>query len=121
MTVSKEVLEQYLELDDPGSKPVYVELIERFLKSSPKKIEALRAQLGERDCNEIYLTAHALKGSAGNVGATQLADTCAELESAGREGKFDECQKLATLLFGHYDEAVQLLDRVRVDGLEVLS
>ncbi len=55
-------------------------ILELYLGDSPARLTALRQGLAEGDAQMIELTAHALKGSSANLGASGLAELCHQLE-----------------------------------------
>jgi HPt (histidine-containing phosphotransfer) domain-containing protein len=57
-------------------------VIAAFLAESPDRLAALRAAVRSGDAPELAGAAHHLKGSAANVGATDLAALCASLETS---------------------------------------
>lgn len=77
-------------LRDLGGPEFLVKLIDVFLKNVPERIGAARA--GERagDLEAVEQAAHALKSSAGNLGAARLRDLAARIEdlaeARGSEG-----------------------------------
>ena len=50
--------------------------------------------LGEGDCHAVERTAHTLKGASANVGATGLAEVCAQVEMRAREGQLGDTADL---------------------------
>ncbi len=58
------------------------QLVELFVKSTPPLIEEIRAALDGADGDELKRTAHKLKGSCQNIGATFMATLCKTLETA---------------------------------------
>jgi two-component system, sensor histidine kinase and response regulator len=71
------------ELRTLGGDGIVAELVGMFLEDTPPRLAALREAMQEGDAESIEGVAHALKGSAGNMGATRLAGVCARLENAG--------------------------------------
>jgi len=66
------------------------EIIDLFLADYPERVAALYAALDRRDAPEVRLQAHSLKGSAGAIGAGQLAAAAAAVESLARCGALDD-------------------------------
>lgn len=65
------------------------EILGMFADSLPELVTRIANAAHARDAAALYAAAHELKGAAGNIGARQLADLAAELESlasAGRSG-----------------------------------
>jgi CheY-like chemotaxis protein/HPt (histidine-containing phosphotransfer) domain-containing protein len=60
---------------------------EAFRKDAPGRIAAIRTAIDDGGGGPALVqAAHALKGSAANIGANAVAATCAELEGVGRSG-----------------------------------
>ena len=69
------------ELEALGSGPAFVQdLVDGFLRDGEGLLAEMRASLDARECQRYRDAAHALKGSAGSVGAVGLyrvsADAC---------------------------------------------
>ncbi len=62
-------------------------MIEVFLEDAPRYIEAVEAALAADDAQALRNSAHSLKGSARNFGATALAAAAYALEERGRAGE----------------------------------
>ncbi|GAA2702821.1 Hpt domain-containing protein [Actinoplanes palleronii] len=78
-------------ITDPDPTPAELALVLRLLRSfaakTPGAVEQLTTLLaGRADPGGIRDRAHALKGSAANIGATGLAAVCAVLEDQARAG-----------------------------------
>ena len=88
-----------------GDREALVELTESFLATGPDLIDQLRASAGDTDVAGFRRAVHTLKSSANDFGATALANTCAELETAaktdGQIGTEEEVLRVIAL----YDEA----------------
>ena len=61
-------------------------LLDLFRTDTPLQLERLRAALREGDSQGLAHAAHALKGSAANLGAIHLAALCKEVEDHGESG-----------------------------------
>ncbi|MCK6553832.1 Hpt domain-containing protein [Candidatus Binatia bacterium] len=62
------------------------EIIDLFLTDYRERLTALQAALDRNDAGDLCLQAHSLKGSAGAIGASQVAASAATLESLARAG-----------------------------------
>jgi PAS domain S-box-containing protein len=62
------------------------ELLESFLRRSALEMDHIDAALLARDHDALRARAHAVKGMAGNVGASGVADAAAEIEDAVLDG-----------------------------------
>ena len=61
-------------------------IVARFLESVPQQIEALRHALQAGDAPGVRLTAHSIKGAAGNVGGECVRAVAWDLEQAAQAG-----------------------------------
>ena len=80
------VLETLRSLQEEGEPDLFAELAGMFLDDAALQLEGLREALGEADAKKVRGISHALKGSAGNMGAARVSEVCAELEMAGESG-----------------------------------
>jgi two-component system, sensor histidine kinase and response regulator len=92
-----------LEVATPGLLRNVAEL---FVRDTPVRLEGLRNALREEDAVSLARLAHAMKGSAANLGARGMAAICADVEACAAEGDL----KAAPVRVGALD---QEFDRVR--------
>jgi two-component system, sensor histidine kinase and response regulator len=71
---------------DNGSGTFLAEIATLFLSDAPVRVDAIRNAIENGDMQTVNDQAHALKSSAGNVGATELSDRCGELELMAKRG-----------------------------------
>lgn len=62
------------------------EIIDAFQRSTRDLLASLGGHLDEANHDAAAADAHAIKGSAANVGGKRLADTASRIEQACREG-----------------------------------
>jgi CheY-like chemotaxis protein len=86
-----------------------------FRRDLPARVDALQAAVHDGDGPALAQAAHALKGSAANIGGTAVAEICSELEGLGRRGMPD----VGTPLIRRLEEQLQLLDAELDAALEV--
>jgi len=94
-----------LQLED--APDLLAEVIGLFLEDTPHRIRRIEAALAAANAAALIAPAHALKGSAGNIGASRMASYCGELIELGREGELEG----AAALFG---DLTAEFERVRV-------
>jgi two-component system sensor histidine kinase/response regulator len=93
----------------PGKPDPVVELIDLFLQEAPTQLEALEIAVKENDYTSLSRSIGAatrLKGSAGNLGARNLAALCDEIEQTAKNWSVTEVLPLV-------ERARQELARVR--------
>ena len=80
------VLDQLRELQEVGEMDILAELADLFFEDTPARLAVLRGASEVGDAETVRQTAHALKGSCGNLGIRKMAETARLLEEAGRDG-----------------------------------
>jgi len=96
------VLDSLRQLTPPGEPDVLGEVFQLFLADVPARIDRLRAAWHAGDAVTVQRAAHSLKGSAGNIGATQLAAVCSRLDELGRSGDLSALAPLVASLEAEY-------------------
>ena len=64
----------------------FTELVETFLQDLPIELAKVDEAVENREPEALYYTAHHLKSSSGSMGALQLAELLAQLETLGSDG-----------------------------------
>jgi two-component system, sensor histidine kinase len=64
-------------------------LAELFVRGTGKRLEELRDAVQRADIPAVARLAHAIKGSAANLGARHLAQLCADIETRAEAAEFD--------------------------------
>ena len=75
------------QLRTPGKADPLVELIDLFLREAPTQLDTMSDAVAKNDLSSLSRTisaATALKGSAGNLGARNLAALCDEIEQTAK-------------------------------------
>ncbi len=65
-----------------GGDKLVAEMVKLFVEQGAERVSAARAGLQLRDADRVRAAVHALKSSAGQLGAVSLQRMCAELEAA---------------------------------------
>jgi PAS domain S-box-containing protein len=79
-------LEELLDLD-PGDPTMLLRFIDRFGPNSRATLAAMRDHRAAGSSHELSRAAHALKGSAANLGAARLAEVCKDVEHRADDGE----------------------------------
>jgi HPt (histidine-containing phosphotransfer) domain-containing protein len=90
------------QLTPPGEPDVLTEVLEMFLQEFPPRLERLRIAWAAGNIEDMYRSAHSLKGSAGNIGAQRLFGVCAQLDDMGRAGDLAKSAPLVDALADEY-------------------
>jgi signal transduction histidine kinase/CheY-like chemotaxis protein len=70
-----------------GNRKRYESLLSRFADSQADAVAEIRGALAAKDIPTAERIAHSLKGAAGNLGATALAEAAAKAETAVKSGQ----------------------------------
>jgi HPt (histidine-containing phosphotransfer) domain-containing protein len=87
--IDREVLEQLTALQTSEKPDLVAQVINLYLVESPKLIEKLKQAAGASDAVEIANTAHTLRSSSANLGATGLTRLCGDIEASARAAVTD--------------------------------
>lgn len=74
-------------LQREGEPDIVAEIVELFLVESARRRAELIAAIGAGDLRKVARSAHTLKGSAANLGATGLVELCAAVEALAKTGE----------------------------------
>lgn len=103
------IMDQLLGLDD-GELGLLEEMLALYQEDTPDRIVALAATLSSGEMSDMADVAHAIKGAASTMGAPKVRAIAAEMEAAGRLGKFeaDPVQVLEQLKAAYAQSVVAL-------------
>ncbi len=82
--VDARVLDNYRRIQQPGKPDIIKRLVDIYLKSSPDILREISEAGVEGDMEKLWRSAHSLKSSSANLGATTLAGLCETVEEMGR-------------------------------------
>jgi HPt (histidine-containing phosphotransfer) domain-containing protein len=105
-----------LERTMDGDQSLVREMVKIFLDDCPLQMAALKAAVDARDPVQIRTTAHALKGSAGYLRATQVFEAARNLEALGREGALAEADTVHQHLVVEIARLVEELRKVQASA-----
>ena len=83
--------------DDPDT---FRDILQEFVEPATSNIGKIEASFADRSADGVAKAAHKLKSSARSVGATELADLCLALETAGKAEDWSEIDEAAPRLEG---------------------
>lgn len=112
-TVDPSVLDSYRVLQEEGEPDLVTEFIDTFLDDLPTRLRGIEEAFQAGDAARLRSAAHALKGSAGTVGAVALAKHCGEIEAAGRAGALGEAAARVPQLVWLADRLIEALGAMR--------
>jgi two-component system, sensor histidine kinase and response regulator len=91
-----------------GDTALLEELVELFLQRYEAMLEAIRTALANRDQVAVEQAAHALKGTASNLCASEVVLSAGQLEAFGRLGTLAE----GPMIYAQLEKAVVCLVRL---------
>jgi HPt (histidine-containing phosphotransfer) domain-containing protein len=101
----------------PGEEDTVARLIELFLRETPARLADIRAALESGDAPSLERAAHALKSSAGTLGAYVLRDLCAQLEDLADSATVEGAAEVVDALAAAFERARPALEELR-EGAE---
>jgi len=110
------VIERIVDMERRGAPRLLARLIETYLDSSAKLVEAAERALGQADAAALRQAVHTLKSSSANLAATDLAARCAELESLARDGAVAQAAQRWNAARDEYRRVVRALRRLAANG-----
>ena len=103
-----------------GDTELLEQLVEMFLQRHQTMLEAIRAALADRDQVAVEQAAHALKGTASNLCASEVVLSAGQLEAFGRLGTlvegpmiYTQLEKAVLRLIQHLEKRSRRQDDVR--------
>jgi two-component system, sensor histidine kinase and response regulator len=80
--LDREIVDQLQALTQAGNAGLLHKLQSSFARDTPIRLHALRAAVAAGDAEGVAFNVHTLRGSAANLGATEIVATCRLLEDA---------------------------------------
>jgi len=100
----------------PGKPDPLAEFIELFLREAPTRLDAMSDAVAKNDPTSLARVASAaaaLKGSAGNLGARQLAALCEEIEQAARNWMLADTKPIIHRARQEFERARVVLETIK--------
>lgn len=110
--IDRTTIDELLDLCDPEDRAFLVELVGIFLRDAPARIEQACDAARTADFDRVERAAHALRGSAGNLGAVVLQDLATRLQAACRDRDGARVERLAAGLGPALADAAGALDEI---------
>jgi len=95
-------LAQIRGLQRPGQPSLLGKIVGLYLDGAPALLQGMREAVASGDGEALRQAAHGLKSSSANLGATQLAALCKELEQRGRDHRLEDAPALLREVDQHY-------------------
>ena len=107
--VDKTVLTALAEAQEEDEPDLIVELIDLYLDDAPKLVGDIQRAAKGGDAVGIKRAAHALKGSSGSIGVSQVAELCKLFEQLNSAELDHRSELLLPLLVREFDRAREAL------------
>lgn len=114
ITLDTEALGGLRALQVPGQPSLLLRVMDLFEASSTKLMAELEQHLANGDIEAATRSAHTLKSSSANIGATQLAAQAKAVEMCGRAQDLAGCRAEATSLPGLFEGTLVAVAALRV-------
>ncbi len=95
---------------DEEERELVGDIVASFVQRAPSALTGIETALRDGRAEDLHQRAHALKGSAANLGAGGVADLCAGIEAQGRAGTLDIAPATLDALREELDAACVSLD-----------
>jgi len=105
----------------PGKSDALGDLIDLFLQEAPGRLEAIEKAITRNDVNSLASTingAAALKGSALNLGARNLAALCDEIEQTAKTGLLSDAAPLMDKAKQEFAQVRDALAKIKSEAAE---
>jgi two-component system, sensor histidine kinase and response regulator len=93
-------------LDRDAKSSRLARAVSRFVEIAPPLVSAIRRNCDDDDAEALWKAAHSLKSSAGALGAKQLSQRCAEIESVARNSGVEGTRALVAALEADLTRAI---------------
>jgi len=94
----------------------FCEVIDLFIEGAEKYMRSLHEALAREDLALFEKSAHTLKGSSGNIGATGIYALCTTLQDLAEAGRMEAAQSPLTQLDEEFPKVRDYLRRVQVQS-----
>jgi two-component system, sensor histidine kinase and response regulator len=111
--VDRAVLLGLREYQLPGDEDIVAKLIGLFLRETPARLADIRTALESGDAPALERAAHALKSSAGTLGAYALSDPCAQLEELADSGTVAGAAEVVDAVAAAFERVQPVLEEFR--------
>jgi PAS domain S-box-containing protein len=116
-----EVLARIADMERRGAPRLLTRLIDTYLESAGRLVAAAEQALADNDASALRQAVHTLKSSSANLGATDLASRCAELETLARNGEIAQARQQWAEGRREYERVVRALRRLGGTSADVIA
>ena len=108
--VDPAVIADLRQLSDSTGGDLLRSLVGQFATNTAEGLATMRNVVIAGEMGQVAAVAHGIKGSSGNVGARTMAEMCAALESAAKEGNAARASDLLDALEREFERVRAALD-----------
>ncbi len=110
--IDESVLDNYRRIQQPGKPDIIKRLVDIYLGSSPDILRKISDAGAKGDMEQLWQSAHSLKSSSANLGATTLAALCETVEEMGRNNQEDNLVEMIAKIEKEYTRVSRELQRL---------
>jgi len=108
--LDEQALRQIRSLRQPGGPDLLKKIVDLYIGNSRSLIVNLREAILRSDPAGVAHAAHSLKSSSANLGATALAQLCAQLEATAKSGQLGDAWTVLDAMVAEHDRVLLALD-----------
>lgn len=101
-----------------GNKNLYRDLLRKFVRDFANSTVEISEYIGKDDLHTARRVAHTVKGASGNLGATELQEKAADLDTALKEARSEKFESLLTRFGDALNELVTSIWEAGLTGEE---
>lgn len=111
------VLENLKSIFGAGGRDMLAGVIRIYISDSPALLDRMSKALQNRDSEDMFEAAHALKSSSANLGAIGLAGLCRTLEDIARMGATEGNESIIVQIQAEYERVRAALEKEHERGV----
>lgn len=100
-------------LEEDYGKDIVVKIVETFIPDAEVRIERIDRAIRQEDSRALEEAAHGLKSGAANIGATEMARLCGQLETQGELGDIGDAEEVMKSLMASWSRVRTEMARYR--------
>lgn len=107
--LDRRVLTQLRDLQNEEVPDILGRVLKLYVEESPNEVARLAKAIADAELAQVARSAHSLKSSSANIGATVLSQHCASVEAAGRNGNLQDARDLYAKLTAEHSRVQRAL------------
>ena len=110
--IEDDAIKKIRAMDSKGNDALLKRVVSQFLTSAPPLVATMHQKSDAGDSEALWRAAHSLKSSAAALGAKQLAQRCADIETLVRDAGLDRARGLLDTLDAELNAATRRLQEL---------